>query len=233
MLAIIIMKRILFFTVNILIACSCTSSGEKNTPKTSADNNSRIQFEEKVSEVENLDLAHKFILELIELGELKRSNRLDLEAELIDAQIFDDLMFSETELSEVESDNEISYSKIDTNERGELTIQIDTSSLQLEFSGYVSMYPKIDLSKTEIEELKLQIPLSRDKKFNNSILSFNPKNENNWYRLSYPIFTKDGNHVILKVSDLCKGLCGHGQILLYSKNQNNSWKKEIIQSWWH
>ena len=227
------MKRILFFVVNILIACSCTSYSDKNTPKIIKVNNSKIQSEEKVSKVEDLDLAHKFIIELIESGELKISNRLDLKAEFINAQIFDNLICSETDLSEVESGNEVSYSKIDTSESRELTIQLDTSALQLDFSGNVSMYSKIDLSKTEIVELKLQISLSRDKGFNNSILPFNQQNENNWYRLSYPIFTKDGNRVVLKVSDLCKGLCGHGQILLFCKDENNGWKKEVIQSWWY
>ena len=67
--------------------------------------------------------------------------------------------------------------------------------------------------------------------WNNTLLGFN-NNKQQWYNLSVPLFSIDRNKVIIKVVELCPGLCGHGNTILYKKVKNE-WQSTYIETWFH
>lgn len=67
--------------------------------------------------------------------------------------------------------------------------------------------------------------------WNNTLLGFNNNNQQ-WYNLSVPLFSIDRNKVIIKVVELCPGLCGHGNTILYKKVKNE-WQSTYIETWFH
>jgi hypothetical protein len=69
-------------------------------------------------------------------------------------------------------------------------------------------------------------------KWDNSKLGFNILNKSGWYAFSIPLFSKDRTKAVLMIQDLCPGLCGTGWTLLYKK-ENNEWKSQKGNGWWH
>jgi hypothetical protein len=69
-------------------------------------------------------------------------------------------------------------------------------------------------------------------KWDNNRLNFNQSVSKAWYEISLPMFSKDKTKVIIRVSDLCPGLCGNGNIYLFVK-KGNEWDIMTISSWFH
>ena len=75
--------------------------------------------------------------------------------------------------------------------------------------------------------------IEKKKEFNNTVLNFNQNSKKNWYRLSYPIFSCDSNVALIKTSLLCNGLCGSGDISIYTRDSANTWEKTVLEGFWH
>ena len=58
-------------------------------------------------------------------------------------------------------------------------------------------------------------------------LSFNVSNHDNWYRFSIPLFSKDGDKAVVRIEDLCKGLCGGGSLVFFVK-EKEQWVSRVV-----
>jgi hypothetical protein len=88
------------------------------------------------------------------------------------------------------------------------------------------------LTKADIQFMLNQKAKLKLFKWDNSKLGFNFKNEKNWYSFSLPLFSTDQQKAIIKICSLCPGLCGTGQTVLFTK-ENNNWTSQMNPPWVH
>ena len=89
------------------------------------------------------------------------------------------------------------------------------------------------LTKADINYMLAEKRRLQNFKWDNRRLGFNLANENNWYVLSLPYFSKDKKTVLICIRSLCKPfLCGDGYVLLY-KYEDNKWKSNKVNYWIH
>ena len=69
-------------------------------------------------------------------------------------------------------------------------------------------------------------------KWDNRRLGFNLDNRNNWYCFSIPLFSKDRTKAVMMIRDLCKGLCGSGSTLVFTKSRGK-WTSQSSAIWYH
>jgi len=101
----------------------------------------------------------------------------------------------------------------------------------------ISLYNSISLynesiKEEDISEMILQKKNLKSFQWDNSKLGFNLSNKENWYSFSIPLFSKDKNKAVMKIRDLCSGLCGNGRTILFVK-ENNNWNSSIKETWFH
>lgn len=68
--------------------------------------------------------------------------------------------------------------------------------------------------------------------WDNSRMGFTINKTDHWYVLSIPLFSNDSTKALITIRDLCKGLCGTGQTLLYQKMENK-WSSVVTEMWYH
>ena len=88
------------------------------------------------------------------------------------------------------------------------------------------------LTKDDINYMLLQKEKLSTFKWDNSRLKFNLKNDSNWYCFSIPIFSKNKTKAVMMVRNLCRGLCGTGWTVLFTK-ENNKWASQTGGQWIH
>lgn len=58
-----------------------------------------------------------------------------------------------------------------------------------------------------------------------------------WYRISLPLFSRDKQRAVMKISTLCPGLCGNGELLVFYKKRKlgtaTEWSIQIAETWLH
>lgn len=107
-------------------------------------------------------------------------------------------------------------------------VQNDTFDLKnMIFTIYE--FPKC-LTKYDIDYMLLQKKEMANFKWNNYRLGFNQKNRHYWYSLSVPIFSKDKHTAVMKINNLCNGLCGSGYTVVFVY-KNNHWTSTISFTW--
>jgi hypothetical protein len=82
------------------------------------------------------------------------------------------------------------------------------------------------IDKNDIHEMKLQKEKLKNFFWDNALLGFNPSNKAHWYRFSIPLLSKDRKKAVMKIEDLCPGLCGWGRTYVF-RNENNKWISTI------
>lgn len=88
------------------------------------------------------------------------------------------------------------------------------------------------LTKEDIHFMLSQKNANREFKWNSSRLGLTAGNNDLRYALSVPLFSRDRSKVIMMVRQLCPGLCGGGETVLFKK-ENNKWISKTIEGWWH
>jgi hypothetical protein len=114
----------------------------------------------------------------------------------------------------------------------------DTGEIQLDSISKLMVGTKIEfripqcLTVEDVDFMLSQKSAHSNLKWDNSRLGFNLGNENNWYTFSLPLLSKDKTKSIVMIRELCNGLCGHGWILLLTK-QNGKWTSQKGERWIH
>ncbi|MBS1618107.1 MAG: hypothetical protein JST76_06290 [Bacteroidetes bacterium] len=88
------------------------------------------------------------------------------------------------------------------------------------------------LSKDDIAYMLAQRAHLTAFKWNGTRLGFNKTATYNYYYISAPVFSVDKAKAILKIEELCPGLCGQGHTILYTK-KDGTWTAEIGATWYH
>ncbi len=88
------------------------------------------------------------------------------------------------------------------------------------------------LSKDDIAYMLAQRVHLTTFKWNAARLGFNKTATYNYYYISVPVFSVDKTKAILKIEELCPGLCGQGHTILYTK-RDGIWTPEIGATWYH
>jgi hypothetical protein len=88
------------------------------------------------------------------------------------------------------------------------------------------------LSKNDIAYMLRQRQEQKDFRWDSKRLGFSKKPTDNEYHISVPLFSEDKSKVILKIEDICPGLCGSGYTVMYIK-RNGQWISEKGPSWLH
>tara|TARA_B100000508_G_C11456196_1_gene276862 strand:+ start:1568 stop:2224 length:657 start_codon:yes stop_codon:yes gene_type:complete len=123
------------------------------------------------------------------------------------------------------------HSKLDSSsqqDQGE-TLLIDTGTIRFHWCA-PSRYPKVLASK-DSKFIKKQLSDNKNFRWNNDRLGFLSKS-NHWYQISVPCFSLDKNHVIILIRSFCPGLCGSGDVYLFTKN-GSEWSYETLEGWYH
>lgn len=106
------------------------------------------------------------------------------------------------------------------------TIMTDT------ISDYRSVNEKPKyLSKQQVNHFIEEHEATLSRKIAPARLELNLNNREMWYSLSYPLFSVTGDTVLIKISELCPGLCGTGERSIFIKEEKGRWSKEILD-WW-
>ena len=100
-----------------------------------------------------------------------------------------------------------------------------------EIEGTYDMFDRC-LTKEDISFMLSQKNMHPGFKWNNSRLGFTMENRNSWYTFSIPLFSRDSSKVIMMIRDMCPGLCGSGETLLFKK-ENNEWISSTSGVWYH
>lgn len=66
--------------------------------------------------------------------------------------------------------------------------------------------------------------------WNPTKLGFKWSNKDNWYQMSVPVFSKDGNKAVLSILNLCPGLCGWGSTIVCTRS-SDGWISQTISQW--
>ena len=96
----------------------------------------------------------------------------------------------------------------------------------------LSMEPERFLTKADRNAMLLQKEKSDSFQWDISKLGFSAMNETNRYNFSVPLFSIDKRTAIMMIEDLCPGLCGSGNTIVFTK-QNNKWISKKYGWWWH
>jgi hypothetical protein len=89
------------------------------------------------------------------------------------------------------------------------------------------------LTKSDVQTMIDERIAHKNFKWNNERLGFNPFNKKKWYSFSVPVFSNNKTKVLLKIEDLCPGLCGWGKVVLFTKQKNVRWKTDEGANWIH
>jgi hypothetical protein len=95
----------------------------------------------------------------------------------------------------------------------------------------VNQLPKC-LTSGDIDEMLLQKDKLSNFTWDKSRLRFSSSNDKNWYCFSRPLFSKDGEKVVMMIRNLCPGLCGTGWTVMFTK-QNDKWTSQTGGQWIH
>lgn len=108
----------------------------------------------------------------------------------------------------------------------------DTFDLKKGIISYT--YDRFDkcLTKDDINFMLSQKKTYRGFKWNSSRLGFTNESTEFVYVFSIPLFSRDKTKAIMMIRNLCPGLCGNGETVLFKK-ENNKWISKSINSWWH
>lgn len=176
------------------------------------------------------DFAHQFLMDLINSGQLDQNHSLVLEPDSIYESDIESILTvsnDSSDLGVVSGEELINGIEIDT------TLGINDINIDITIKPFLTDSAFSVLTREEKLQLKNMCNVQGNKKFDNSFLGFNQQNKSNWYRMSYPIFTADSNHVLIMIRDLCPGLCGRGELVLFSRVGTNEWSKYTNRFWLH
>lgn len=95
----------------------------------------------------------------------------------------------------------------------------------------INQLPKC-LTKEDIDIMLSQKEKLSNFSWDNSRLGFSSSNNKNWYCFSRPLFSKDGQKVVMMIRNLCPGLCGTGWTVVFTK-QKNKWSSQTSGHWIH
>lgn len=110
--------------------------------------------------------------------------------------------------------------------------KIETSDTLDWIFDYKALSTLSDFKKEDIFAMIQQKENIKEFEWDNSKLGFNLSNENNWYSFSVPLFSKDKNKAVMKISSLCQGLCGTGNTVVFTK-KNGKWTSATTGLWLH
>lgn len=88
------------------------------------------------------------------------------------------------------------------------------------------------LRQDDIFFIQKQLPGHTGFQWDHSRLGFASHQTDHWYQFSVPVFSIDSTKAIITLLSLCKGLCGHGQTLVYQKT-NHQWAKLGAYGWFY
>ncbi|OYU78886.1 MAG: hypothetical protein CFE23_16550 [Flavobacterium sp. BFFFF1] len=94
--------------------------------------------------------------------------------------------------------------------------------------SFISKY----LTQSDIDAMLLQKVKFKKFKLDNAFLGFNTKNKKNVYSFSLPLFSIDKSKAIMMIKNICPGLCGAGQTILFKK-ENGNWTSELLGFWYY
>jgi len=104
-------------------------------------------------------------------------------------------------------------------EKKEPPVKTNTRSIPIEFT--FDPYDKC-LTRMDIDQMLRQKEINKNIRWSNSRLGFDLTNHKNFYCFSVPVFSLDKKKAIVKISDLCPGLCGTSETVLFKK-ENGKW----------
>ncbi|MEO8770734.1 MAG: hypothetical protein ABI402_11630 [Ferruginibacter sp.] len=96
----------------------------------------------------------------------------------------------------------------------------------------LSVEPERCLTNTDRNSMLLQKEKLDSFEWDISRLGFKSMNNKNWYSFSVPIFSADKRKAIMMIENLCPGLCGTGNTIVFTK-ENNKWTSKQYGTWWH
>ena len=88
------------------------------------------------------------------------------------------------------------------------------------------------LTRGDIDNMLLQKEKLQHFTWDNTRLGFNLSNRKDWYCFSIPLFSKDRKKAVMMIRDLCPGLCGSGETIVFT-NENNKWTSHTTGGWLH
>lgn len=218
--------RIYFVSVCLFFFAGCHPKSETNDLQSNTVDHKGLGISDNVP-----DFAHQFLMDLINSGQLDQNHSLVLEPDSIYESDLEGILSISEDASDmtVASGEGFNYDIVD-----------DSNFIRSQINIDIAIKPSLTDSVFSIltSEEKLQLKnmwhqVQGNKKFNNSFLGFNQQNKSNWYRMSYPVFTADSNHVIVMIRDLCPGLCGRGELVLFSRIGTSEWSKYTQDFWLH
>lgn len=201
----------------------------------------------------SLSSEEKFLMELIEQGELDTTFRFSSKMSLFYVSYLDEVLcldsldhtdykYEPDLYKEQAIDAYVNYGKIEEKQdsSGRFLI-LDTASLNFEYNPIIhtSIIPRSCLVEDYLDlnerwYFKNQIEIAEEEWDLTKFSMFNKSNEENWYSISKPLISEDGKKVLIQISQMCKGLCGHGEIFLYVKDQDqNNWIGHSLTGWYH
>lgn len=88
------------------------------------------------------------------------------------------------------------------------------------------------LTKKDINTMLIQNTTYKNVRWDNSRLGFDLSNDKNYYSFSVPVFSADRTKAIIQIKDLCPGLCGISQTVLFKK-EKGTWTSEVGAAAYH
>lgn len=207
-------KAYSIYLLLLLIIIACTNEKAKKTNNSDPINYHKPDLSGKETTYDTLNAdIYNFMLGLIEIMSLDKSYGLQQDAETTidpdgnDREFLTNFVMAEN-LSDTETDD-----------------NIVTTDL---YAG--GCYPRLD--NTDVEYMLKQNSDHKNFVWDNNILGFDLYNKTNWYSFSVPVFNKAKNIVIISIYDLCPGLCGNGELLIFTK-MDNRWDRCRQKFWLH
>ncbi len=84
-------------------------------------------------------------------------------------------------------------------------------------------------TQEDITEIQSQQASTKNFQWDNTKLRLEESNKNNWYSFSIPRFSEDKNKAIIIIKNLCPGLCGNYETILFIR-KDNSWASNVLSS---
>jgi len=198
----------------ILSGYSCTGGNDVSTEKTNQTDSRLPVITGDTLMYDTANAAiYNFMRELIDIYSLDRSYGLQIEAESTIDPGGNDIEFLNNLIAPENSEN------------------IEKSNeMRIRDALPVSCRPELD--EADIKYMLKQKDDHKGFKWDNDVLGFNLENEKHWYSFSVPVFNKSGTIVIISIYDLCPGLCGSGELLIFTK-MNNRWDRCREKMWMH
>ena len=200
----------------LVITCSCNQSPHSKNDVTNSIDTTTSHHSEILSDVQdssNQDI-YDFMKIVIANQKLNSNYGLTIEPEAGCDLSGNDNEFLKTLLIEKEIKNE----KVDTGDWRNISITLADVNKCLTTNDI----------KTMLEQKKRLFSF----KWDNRRLGFNLSNRDNWYCFSIPLFSKDKTKVVMMIRDLCKGLCGSGSTIVFSKAKGK-WSSQSLGIWYH